>query len=88
MRNSYKLPFCNPKTVFYPTNMNKLCVMALIMHVEVDVWKFCKQTVVLHQKLSLEKYLYSGVWLVVTNENLKFIVSCQSGDTEINRGTC
>ena len=82
MCNSYKLPFCNPKTVFYPTNMNKLCVMALFMHVEVDVRKFCKQTVVLHQKLPLAKYLSSGIWLVVTNENLKFTVSCQSGDTE------
>ena len=50
--------------------------MTLFMHVEVDVRKFCKQTLVLHQKWPLAKYLSSSIWLVVTNENLKFTVSC------------
>ena len=82
MCNKHKLPFCNPKAVFYPTNMNKLCIMALFMKIETDIKRFCKQTVVLNQRLPFAKYLSSGIWLVVTNENLKFIVSCQSGQIE------
>ena len=49
MCNKHKLPFCNPKAVFYPTNMNKLCIMALFMKIETDIKRFCKQTVVLNQ---------------------------------------
>lgn len=82
MCNHHKLSFCNPKATFYPTNMNKLCVMALFMKAQNDIKRFCKQTVVLNQKLPWAKYLSSGIWLIVTNENLKFTVSCQSGDTE------
>ena len=37
MCNKHKLPFCNPKAVFYPTNMNKLCIMALFMKIETDI---------------------------------------------------
>lgn len=80
--NNHKLPLCNPKAVFYPTNMNKLCIMALFMKVKADIKRFCKQSVVLNQRLPLAKYLSSGIWLVVTNEKLKFTVSCQSGNAE------
>ena len=82
MCNRHKLHFCNPKAIIYPTNMNKLCVVALFMKDQSDVKRFCKQTVVLNQKLPLVRYLSSGIWLIVTNENLKFTVNCQSGDTE------
>ena len=82
MCNKHKLPFFNPKAVFYPTNMNKLCIMALFMKIETDIKRFCKQTVILNQRLPFAKYLSSGIWLVVTNENLKFTVSCQSGQIE------
>lgn len=82
MCNRHKLPFCNPKAIIYPTNMNKLCVVALFMKVQSDVKRLCKQTVVLNQKLPLARYLSSGIWLIVTHENLKFTVSCQSGDME------
>lgn len=82
MCNNHKLPLCNPKAVLYPTNMNKFCIMALFMKVEVDIKRFCKQTVMLNQKLPLAMYLSSGIWLVGTNENLKFTVSCQSDNAE------
>ena len=82
MCNKHKLPFCNPKAVFYPTNINQLCIMALFMKIETGIKRFCKQTVVLNQRLPFAKYLSSGIWLVVTNENLKFTVSCQSGQIE------
>ena len=61
--------------------MNKLCVMALFMKDQSDVKRFCKQIVVLNRKLPLARYLTSGIWLIVTNENLNFTVICQSGDT-------
>ena len=82
MCNRHKLHFCNPKAIIYPTNMNKLCVVALFMKDQSDVKRFCKQTIVLNQKLPLTTYLSSGIWLIVTNENIKFTVNCQSGDTE------
>lgn len=82
MCNNVNLPFCNPKVVFYPSNMNNKCVMALFLQSETDVKRFCKQTVVLHQKLPSAKYLSSGIWIVVTNEKLKFTISCQSRGTE------
>ena len=82
MCNRHKLHFCNPKAIIYPTNMNKLCGVALFIKDQCDVKRLCKQTVVLNQKLPLARYLSSGIWLIVTNENLKLTVNCQSSDTE------
>ena len=36
MCNSVNLQFCNPKTAFYPTNLNKPCIMTLFLKNEVD----------------------------------------------------
>ena len=76
--NSDHMQFCDPETAFYQTNLNKLCVMALFMQARDDIKQLCKQTVILNQKLPMIKYLSSGVWIVMTNTNLKFTVSCQS----------
>ena len=42
----------------------------------------CKQTVILNQKLPMTKYLSSGIWIVMTNIELKCTVSCQSNIAE------
>ena len=81
MCSRHKFYFCNPKAIIYPTNMNKLCVVVLFMKDQSDVKRFCKQILVLNRKLPLARYLTSGIWLIVTNENLNFTVNCQSGDT-------
>ena len=57
MCNSYHLQFCNPETAFYPTNVNQLCIVALYMQVSQDIQMFCKQTIVLNQKLPITKYI-------------------------------
>lgn len=77
MCNSYHLQFCNPETAFYQTNVNKFCVIALYMQIQQDTKTFCKQTVVLDQKLPITKYIASGVWSVVTDIPLTFTLSCQ-----------
>ena len=64
MCNRHKLHFCSPKAIFYPTNMNKLCVVALFMKDQSDVKRFCKQTVVLNQKQTLARYLSLGIGLL------------------------
>ena len=42
------------------------------MQVSQDIKMFCKQTIVLNQKLPITKYLASGVWIVVTHVPLTF----------------
>ena len=39
LSNSVNLQFCNPKTVLYPTNLNKPCIM--FMKNEVDIKDNC-----------------------------------------------
>ena len=78
MCTGLKSKFCNPKTVFYPTNMNKFCVMALFMKNEDDIKGFCKQTVILNVNLPFAKYLSDGIWIVVTNKVLHITISCRS----------
>ena len=80
--NSDHMQFCDPETAFYQTNLNKLCVMALFMQARDDIKQLCKQTVILNQKLPMTKYLSSGIWIVMTNTDLKFTVSCQSNIAE------
>ena len=83
MCNSYHLQFCNPETAFYPTNVNQLCIVALYMQVSQDIKMFCKQTIVLNQKLPITKYIASGVWIVVTHVPLTFTISCQVSESKV-----
>ena len=83
MCNSYHLQFCNPETAFYPTNVNKLCITALYMQMSQDIQMFCKQTIVLNQKLPITKYIASGVWIVVTHVPLTFTISCQVSESRV-----
>ena len=55
MCNSYHFQFCNPETAFYQTNVNKFCVTALFRQNAHDIKTFCKQMVVLDQKLPTTK---------------------------------
>ena len=81
MCNSYHFQFCNPETAFYQTNINKFCVIALFRRNAHDIKTFCKQIVILDQKLPTTKYLSYGIWIVVTNIPLTFTVNCQSYET-------
>ena len=56
--------------------------MALFMQARDDIKQLCKQTVILNQKLPMTKYLSSGIWIVMTNIELKCTVSCQSNIAE------
>ena len=47
MCNRVNLQFCNPKTAFSPTNLNKPCIMTLFLKNEVDFKSNCKQTVMM-----------------------------------------
>ena len=67
MCNSYHFQFCNPETAFYQTNINKFCVVALFRQSAHDIRAFCKQIVIMDQKLPTTKYLSYGIWIVVTN---------------------
>ena len=78
MCNSFHYRFCNPETAFYQANINRFCVVALFMQNQHDIKTFCKQMVVLDQKLPLTSYLSYGLWIVVTNVPLIFIINCQS----------
>ena len=78
MCNSYHFQLCNPETVFYQTNLNTFCVIALFRQNTHDIKTFCKQMVVLDQKLPMTKYLSYGIWIVVTNKPLTFTLNCQS----------
>ena len=78
MCNSYHFQFCNPETAFYQANINRFCVVALFMQNQRDIKTFCKQMVILDQKLPLTSYLSYGLWIVVTNVPLTFTINCQS----------
>ena len=43
-----------------------------------NIREFCKQIVVLNQKLPLTRYLSYGLWIVVTDVPLTFTINCQS----------
>ena len=83
MRNNYHFHFCNPETAFCQTNVNKFCVIALFRQNAHDIKTFCKQTVVLDQKLPNTKYLPYGIWIVVTGKPLTFTLNCQSYEPKI-----
>ena len=83
MCNSYHFQFCNPETAFYQTNVNKFCVIALFRQNAHDIKTFCKQMVVLDQKLPTTKYLSYGIWIVVTDKPLTFTLNCQSYEPKI-----
>lgn len=76
--NSFHYRFCNPETAFYQANLNRFCVVALFMQNQHDIKEFCKQMVVLDQKLPLTSYISLGLWIVVTNVPLTFTINCQS----------
>lgn len=84
MCSSYHFQFCNPETAFYQANMNKFCVMALFTQSLQDIKTFCRQMVVLDQKLPVTKYLSHGIWIVVTNKPLTFTINCQIDDIKIS----
>ena len=75
MCNSFHYMFYNPETAFYQANLNRFCVVALLMQNQHDIKEFCKQMVVLDQKLTSISY---GLWIVVTNVPLTFTINCQS----------
>ena len=75
MCNSYHFQFCNPETAFY--------VIALFRQNAHDIKTFCKQMVVLDQKLPTTKYLSYGIWIVVTDKPLTFTLNCQSYEPKI-----
>ena len=77
------LSVCNPETAFYQTNVNKFCVIALFRQNAHDIKTFCKQMVVLDQKLPTTKYLSYGIWIVVTDKPLTFTLNCQSYEPKI-----
>lgn len=83
MCNSYHFQLCNPETAFYQTNLNTFCVIALFRQNTHDIKTFCKQMVVLDQKLPMTKYLSYGIWIVVTNKPLTFTLNCQSHDPKV-----
>ena len=76
---NHHLQLCNPETAFYQANVNKFCVIALFMRNKPDIKLFCKQMVVLNQKLPFAKHLSSGFWTVITNIPLTFTINCLSG---------
>ena len=78
MCNSFHYRFCNPETAFYQANINRFCVVALFMQNQRNIKTFCKQMVILDQKLPLTSYLSYGLWIVVTNVPLTFTINCQS----------
>ena len=78
MCNSFHYRFCNPETAFYQANINRFCVVALFMQNQRDIKTFCKQMVILDQKLPLTSYLSYGLRIVVTNVPLTFTINCQS----------
>ena len=78
MCNSFHYRFCNPETAFYQANINRFCVVALFMQNQRDIKTFCKQIVILDQKLHLTSYLSYGLWIIVTNVPLTFTINCQS----------
>ena len=65
----YHFQFCNPEAAFYQTDVNKFCVIALFRQNAHDIKTFCKQMVVLDQKLPTTKYLSYGICRV-TDEAL------------------
>ena len=75
--NSCHYKFCNPETAFYQSNVNQFCIMALYMQNAHDINKFCKQMVVLNQKLPFTRYLSFGLWVIVTDVPLTFTVNCR-----------
>ena len=77
MCNSYHFQFCNPETTFYQTNINKFCVIVLFRQNAHDIKTFCKQMIILEQKLPSTKYLAYGIWSVVTDKPLTFTLNCQ-----------
>ena len=83
MCNSYHFQLCNPETAFYQTNLNTFCVIALFKQNTQDIKTFCKQMVVLDQKLPMTKYLSYGIWIVVANKPLTFTLNCQSHDPKV-----
>ena len=83
MCNSYHFQFCHPGTAFYQTNINKFCATALFRQNAHDIKTFCKQMVVLDQKLPTTKYLSCGIWIIVTDKPLTFTLNCQSYEPKI-----
>ena len=83
MCNSYHFQFCNPGTAFYQTDVNKFCVIVLSRQNAQDIKTFCKQMIVLDQKLPTTKYLSYGIWIVVTDKPLTFTLNCQSYEPKI-----
>ena len=78
MCNSVNLQFCNPQTAFYPTNLNKPCIMTLFLKNKADIKRNCKQPVMINQMLPLTKYLSRGIWAIAMHENLQLTFSCRS----------
>ena len=43
-----------------------------------DINAFCKQMVVLDERLPITKYLSNGVWIIIPNTSLTLTLNCKS----------
>lgn len=84
MCNTYHLQYCNPETAYYQTNLNKFCVMALFTQNKHEIKTLCKQMIILDQVLPTTKYLFAGVWIIVTDKPLMFTVNCQINKNKVS----
>lgn len=77
-----KTKFCNPRKAMYPTNLNKLCVIAQFLDKSQDIEKYCTKLII-RSSLPNAKLIHDGFWVISTKIELKFIIHCQKRQTFI-----
>ena len=69
--------YCDFKNPIYPININKYCVVAILMENKEAIKELCKISVKPNEVLPRAAYVSGGVWIVSTIEQFKFTIVCE-----------
>ena len=67
--------FCPIKSPLYPTHTPRFCVVALFTNTQVE--SICKVKVYSNIKLPIANHITKGIWILATDEKLKFHINCE-----------
>ena len=73
--------FCKFIHPFYPTNVNKYCVIALFLSEEKLIKERCNVKVKMKSILPMADLIRTGLWVITLRKKLTFTITCEGNKT-------
>ena len=76
-----RLGVCNMKLPIYPVNLSNKCIVALFLNSRGKITEFCHKTVMPNSYVPQAIYIADGLWVIISQKELRFSVTCQKGNS-------